>query len=170
MEDSNLWYYLVLGLIYFLSKAFGKKKKKPRPSIPQEGSGETHPDQAAPEFSFEDILKELTGRRTPAEKSIPVPIEPEGLTSPEPLPQTNYPAYSSDEMDSIASAPFQSTSTYSAGLKASVKRKRRKDDSFERESNYLIKEYEAVDYTQLLNEENGPARAFVMHEIFTKKY
>lgn len=168
MEDSNIWYYLVLGLIYFLSKAFGKKKKKRGP-MPQPGEHETPTEHPAQEFSFEDILKELTGGK-PASKTPPPPplstappVAYAGTTAPDDLP-----AYSSDEMDSIASAPFQST--YSEGLHSDQKGRRRETDTFERSKQYIITEVEAINYLDVLNEENGPARAFVMHEIFSKKY
>ena len=168
MEDSNIWYYLVLGLIYFLSKAFGKKKAK-RGSVPQTGEHETTHEQPAQEFSFEEILKELTGGK-PASKTPPPPplstappVAYAGTTAPDDLP-----AYSSDEMDSIASTPFQST--YSKGLQYSQRGVRRKKDTFERAKKYALEEVEAVNYFDVLNEENGPARAFVMHEIFSKKY
>jgi hypothetical protein len=172
MEDSNIWYYLVLGLIYFISKAFGKKKQKGRPGRPAPQDGEQLPEQGQqiPEITFADILKELTGEK--ATPNIPTPAaEPEPqLTQPfSPHEQeVSPPAYSADEMDSIASAPLQST--YSAGLSAVEDRKRRKVDTFKRAEKYAIEEAGAVDYTDLLIEPNGPARAFVMHEIFSKKY
>ena len=172
MEDSNLWYYLALGIIYFISKAFGKKK--PKKGVPQQQADPgSQPEPSPIEFSFEDILKELTGQKsTPKQPQQPVletiEVEPQMASSTQPGSYSNSPAYSSDEMDMIASAPIQST--YSKGLEAAPKRERRQTDSFTREGSYKIEEVESVDYLELLQEENGPARAFVMSEIFTKKY
>ena len=61
MDDSNIWYYLVLGIIYFVSKAFKKKSKKGVP--PQQSDPGSQPEPSPTDFSFEDILKELTGQK-----------------------------------------------------------------------------------------------------------
>lgn len=172
MEDSNIWYYLVLGLIYFISKAFGKKKQKKRPGIPVPSDSGNQPteDNQLPDLSFEDILKELTGQKRPVAKPVPAPMPEPQIVQPvvQPAASIHTPSYSSDEMDSIASAPLQST--YSEGFAEAEEKHRRASDTFKRNTKYAIKEIEGVDYAEILQEQNGAAKAFVMHEIFNRKY
>lgn len=170
MEDSNLWYYLVLGIIYLLSKAFGKKK--PKPGVPkQQGADEDSapPPQNVPEMTFEDVLRQLTG-----EKRQPVPPPPVMQAEiSEPKMQNTHvapsPAYSKDAMDSIASSPLTPTSVIDGGYDDEFRRERMKQD-FTRNINYAIEEQEPVDYTEILTEDNGPAKAFVAQEIFARKF
>ena len=170
MDDSNIWYYLVLGLIYFVSKAFGKKKKKasqpnqsPRP-LPSE------PEQAQPEMSFDELLREITGQKSQKAPPIqePVIVEEELIEVQETHFEPSFPAHASDEMDSIAAKPFGYDSP--KPFIPVAPRSRLSLDTFERDTKYKIEELEPYDFTQLLNQENGPAQAFVLQEIFARKF
>ncbi len=89
MENPEILFYIVAGLIYFLTR--GRKKKKrnvPSPKTSHEpvDQGNAHPPKES-QLSFDDLLKELTGQATktraePVEKTEPVE-EPE----PEPEPE-----------------------------------------------------------------------------------
>lgn len=167
-DNGNIWYYLVLGVIYILSRVFGKKKKpqpksQPKSSPQREITPPTAEKAEAPAMSFEDILKELSG--VPQPKPIPV-AEPE----PEPIIQ---PAYSIDDIDQIAvdyevpdaigeNPYYQEPPKSVASTRA--------QDKFKRTEHYTIDRRDAVDYTSIFNEDGGPAKAFVLSEIFERKY
>lgn len=194
MDDGgNLIYYLIIGAIYLLSRAFGKKKKQPakpaskpqpRRQIEEE---DARPVQAPtsenePVLSFEEILRELSGvpkpkpQADPTPKSNPTPatdvIEPVRRVKPAPpIEGAPQPYYAVDEIDEIASEfkvpkPIGADRLEEPDLAAL----RRKDLQFKRDDKYRIKMKRKVDYLRMLREPNGPAKAFVMGEIFNRKY
>ncbi|MFT4736246.1 MAG: hypothetical protein ACI8QD_000373 [Cyclobacteriaceae bacterium] len=71
MDNIQFWIYVIFGIIYFVARNFKKKsqeKAKNQPSIEgAEGNGETVPAQ-----SFEELLKEITGRKSVKPESRPV--------------------------------------------------------------------------------------------------
>ena len=169
MDDSNIWYYLVLGLIYFISKAFGKKKKKPG-IPPAQSTNQPSPQQEAPipDLSFDELLQELTGQKSKKPKPAPEPIQVEEVR--EVSFEPSVPTYSTDEMDAIAAKPFGYDSS-----KPSLKSKQKVyshqlSTSFERDQKYKIEEYDPFDFTEILEKDNGPAQAFVLQEIFARKF
>jgi len=194
MDDGgNLIYYIILGAIYLLSRLFGKKKKQPvKPARrPQQQrrpvEKESEPVQAPtaekePALSFEDILRELSGvpktepKADPTPRSSPTPaldaIEPSREIKSAPMIEgAPQPTYAVDEMDEIASTfnipkPIGSDRLDEPDLAAL----RRKDLQFKRDDKYRIKKKTQIDYLQMLKSPNGPATAFVMGEIFNKKY
>ena len=192
-DNGNIIYYILLGVIYLLSRVFGKKKKKPgqpaqRPNRTSSGNEESrHTTVSAPtaekepELSFEDILRELSGVPQPKPKADPPPaqptpsldaLEPETGIRPAPAIEGNeQPFYSIDEIDQIASEfkvpkPIGSERLTEPDLAAL----RRKDLSFKRDDKYSIKTKRTVNYLDILNSQDGPARAFVLSEIFNRKY
>ena len=193
-DNGNIIYYILLGVIYLLSRVFGKKKKPPakparspqrRQAPANREDQEREPVQAPtaekePALSFEEILRELSGVPQPKPKADPQPqptpaldaLEPE--TGINPAPQIEgrpQPSYAVDEMDQIAGEfktpkPFGSDRLPEPDLAAL----RRKKLSFERDDKYSLKERRTVNYLEILKEKDGPAKAFVLGEIFNKKY
>lgn len=193
-DNGNIIYYILLGVIYLLSRVFGKKKKpatKParspqrRPVRTNEEDQVREPVQAPtaekePALSFEEILRELSGVPQPKPKADPQPhptpaldaLEPETGIKPAPnIEGKPQPSYAIDEMDQIATEfktpkPFGSDRLPEPDLAAL----RRTKLSFKRDDKYSIKERRTVDYLEILNEKDGPAKAFVLGEIFNRKY
>jgi hypothetical protein len=171
MEDNgNIIYYIILGAIYLLSKVFGKKKKKPASKPVQQRNVEAptaEKDEPAP-LSFEEILRELSGAKQPkpVSETFPLPDLDDSLPAPaiEAVPQ---PTYAVDEIDQIA-VDYEVPDAI--GTRAENKVIKRKKLKFERTEHFKIKEKESVDYLSLLEEEEGAAKAFVMSEIFARKY
>jgi hypothetical protein len=167
-DNGNIWYYLVLGVIYLLSRVFGKKKKrqpKPQPdaSPQREITPPTAEKEDAPAMSFEDILKELAGGQKPT---------PDPITEPEPEPIIQ-PAYSMDDIDEIAvdyDVPdaIGANPYYQEPPKSVAST--RIQDKFQRADHYKIEKRAAIDYTSIFSEDGGPAKAFVLSEIFERKY
>jgi hypothetical protein len=170
MDDSNIWYYLVLGLIYFASKAFGKKKKQASSPNQAPRPVQTEPEQAQPEMSFDELLREITGQKSPKIPPIQQPVfeEEEIVEVQETYFEPSFPAHASDDMDAIAAKPFGYDSP--KPFIPIKPRSRLSKDTFERDTKYKIEELEPYDFTQLLRKENGPAQAFVLQEIFARKF
>jgi hypothetical protein len=182
MDDNgngNLIYYIVLGIIYLLSRVFGKKKKKVPPKASGQGKGRkiappTAEKEATPAMSFEDILRELSGATQPKPEPDPEPaseIYREQPSMPAPVPAIEavpQKTLSVDEMDDIAVDYEVPEAIGSEGKRQpAVKRKKL---SFKRNHKFEIKEEEQVNYLENLDEHNGPAKAFVMSEIFARKF
>lgn len=192
-DNGNIIYYILLGVIYLLSRVFGKKKKQPaKPARrPQRNTGaqdEPRPIEAPTaekeaEFSFEEILRELSGVSQPKPQADPTPRpQPEpiidtfeseiGIEPAPPIEEKPQPSYAVDEMDQIATelkVP-KPVGYYDRLPEPDLAALRRKDLKFKRDEKYRIKEKEKVDYLKVLREPGGPAKAFVMGEIFNRKY
>ena len=187
-DNGNIIYYILLGVIYLLSRVFGKKKKPAqqpqRRAVRREERApvEAPTAEKEPELSFEDILRELSGVPQPKPKADPSPARPSTPSMDALEPETGYqaapmiegrpqPAYSVDGMDKIASEFIVPKAIGSERLpEPDLAALRRKDLSFKRDDKYSIKKKTTVDYLSILQEESGPAKAFVMGEIFNRKY
>jgi hypothetical protein len=189
-DNGNIIYYLVLGAIYLLSRVFGKKKKpvaKPvqrpvRRPVQEDRDTEPEPIEAptaqkeeAP-LSFEEILRELSGVPQPKPVADPRPVEAPTNDYPEfkPAPYLEnrpQPSYALDDMDAIAGEMKEPKPFGSERLaEPNTMDIKRKVLTFQRGDNYTIKEQESTDYLDVLNEQDGPAKAFVWSQIFNRKY
>jgi len=66
MDDLELYIYIALGVIYFLSRAFRKKKKATPPKNQRNADPRGDYDQTSRKekpVSFEDLLREFTGQK-----------------------------------------------------------------------------------------------------------
>lgn len=67
MDNIQFWIYVIFAIIYFVAKNFNKQNKKSsqnRPSASPQEEGSSRPQPQ----SFEDLLEEITGRRTVQQK------------------------------------------------------------------------------------------------------
>ena len=181
MDDNggNIAYYIVLGIIYLLSRVFGKKKKKPvkkgtvsRPAPRQDESpGPIAPPTAEKEeapVSFEDLLRELAGARQPKPEAVPEPgpvVPADTFSDPGSL--------AVDEMDKIA-GDLEVPEPIAAKPIIKVDRDKEREKyrllKFERDEDYRIEEEVGIDFLEVLQQEDGPVKAVVMAEIFNRKY
>lgn len=183
MEDNgNIIYYIILGVIYLLSRVFGKKKKKPGVEPPQErkiAPPTAESEEPAP-LSFEDILRGLSGAKQPKPEPDPDPApapEPELMQvpafTPAPPPKpvleaAREQAYSVDEIDQIA-VDYEVPKAIGSEFKHARTIKRKKL-TFKRNEHFVIEEKQSIDFLETLAQHNGAAKAFVMSEIFERKY
>jgi hypothetical protein len=173
MEDNgNIIYYLILGAIYILSRVFGKKKKKPGAVPPQKRNiapPTAESEEKAP-ISFEEILRELSGSKQPKPVPEPAPVPAAAYTTlPEPANKSvREENYSVDEMDQIA-VDYEVPKAFGSEYEPQPEIKRKKL-TFERDEHFIIKERRTVDYLDNLTDEDGAAKAFVLSEIFARKY
>jgi hypothetical protein len=75
MNDLELYIYIALALIYFLTRAF-KPKKSPRPPKDIRGPASDSPDSTSRParerpMTFEELLQEFTGYREPQQTLAP---------------------------------------------------------------------------------------------------
>lgn len=196
MDDGNgnIIYYIILGAIYLISRLFGKKKQPQKPATrPSRPSSQRHDKQPVrppvttppeTELSFEDILRELAGGKSPKPVADPEPApEPPSFDPAPPLEQDTgikpappiegrtQPSYSIDSIDEIAGEfkipdPIGSERLSEPDLAAL----RRKDLLFKRDDKYSLKKRREIDYLSLLKKQDGPAKAFVLSQIFDRKY
>ncbi|MFY0653276.1 MAG: hypothetical protein JXQ96_14635 [Cyclobacteriaceae bacterium] len=178
MEDSKLWWYLILGAIYFLSKFL--KKKKPQDK-PQQRPSDTGPDQefetAAPEqktpSSIEEILRELSEQSSQKREPEPVPelVTPDPIPKREPTPIETYSreprplpsemenieaVHADEEIDIVPHKPIE-----------------RDKPEYKRSKNFALKEktHELADDVQdVFKDADGARKAFIYGEIFNRRY
>lgn len=67
MDNIEFWIYIIFAVIYFVARALrGKPKQKPvsRPKSPLDVSDDQPQSTAEQPMSFEDLLEEITGRKS----------------------------------------------------------------------------------------------------------
>lgn len=168
MEDSGLWYYILLGAIYILSKMFGKKKK-PQDQAPidlpdlQPGESNTPPRKKNQPSSFEELLRELTEEINPQEPE-PIPEPPKPIQK-EPVLATQVVNYQKTNIEEVK--PNEKIDI------PGHKPIERKKPVYERSENYAIEEEhnEVKEGVQeLLDSHSGLQQAFVLKEVLDRKY
>jgi len=170
MEDSKILWYIVLGAIYFLSKVFGKKKKK---NEPEQSHGEEHiPENVPPESkstSFEDILKEFSKEVGIPETEKKSALRPEPqpiIESPKPLVSETAPPLSYQEEKSLIEEPVDSIDLLEKPIeRGNLEFKRDEKFAIKEEYNELADEIHA-----LLVDADGAKQAIVLSEILNRKY
>jgi hypothetical protein len=95
MGDYKIWFYLILGAIYLISRL----RKKPESSVPSEtqrpetpASGyDDRPFDKPKPLTFDDLLREITQGKEPEPQPVPY--------KPAPLPKSEYVDYDDDLKD-----------------------------------------------------------------------
>ena len=161
--DFENFFYVILAVIYFLSRVLKGRKNVPK---------ESQPDEEAPASSgkkpvtFEDLLKEfgVDQEEEPKEAEEPQAIEEEATTKEE-----TRPTYSDDESKAI----------FEKSIKEAEKASRKSTAIGERKLTF--KEFEpyqeeddsnefATEIKELLQESEGGKKAVVLSEILNRKY
>jgi hypothetical protein len=68
MDDIQFWIYVIFAIIYFVARNFKKDKKKQVPGRPSQSDETTTNTQPQ---SFEELLEEITGRRSVTSQNNP---------------------------------------------------------------------------------------------------
>lgn len=172
-ENSNLWYYAVVGAIYVLSRIFGKKKELPQPKpvvVSEEEEEEDYVPSAPKPIAnkkfertptFEELLKELTQVEAPAyENRKPEPVFVEvPVVNPK---MVDYQRYNIEEVKA----------TEKVGISKHTLLQRNKP-KHERSFNYTLEEEnteirDGID--TMLASRTGLQQAFVIKELLDRKY
>lgn len=149
--DFKTLLYIGLGIIYFIasSKKKGAPKKPGGTNHPERG-GETLGPPPMRQPTFEELLQEFTGKR-------PQTLEP--ATVQQPLP-VNQPKPKMMEVPKIERKTILENSAQNK--KAEKERIARLDE--------IDEEMEQESYADAFGSLEGAIRAFVMGEIFNRKY
>lgn len=149
-DIGNLVYILFLVIVFVLN-LFGKAKKKRRQNEPrQEGSTTVGPPPISKGKSFEELLEEFTGN-TPQPPPIPAPVEQKYPPKPKPAPvyrerSTSKPVPQPQKKHSVLTTEFKRFEEF-------------EDD-----------DVEGTNYAELFEDHDGVQKAFVLSEIFQRKY
>jgi hypothetical protein len=168
MEDLDIYLYIILFVIYAVSRVFkGIKKAAPKPPVqgsPQQPQG-GQPTQTAPPkrkpFSFEDLLKEFEEAAT--EKKSPPPVREEVAVEPPPPPP--IPKVSS-ERSKYESYEGMSLETIPGPVEDIGKRK----IGYERNKKYSLDTRSPSIYAKMLANPDGAKKAIILSEIINRKY
>ena len=178
MEDSKLWWYIILGVIYVVSKFLKKKKpeNQPRPVSQNEQSERSttqEPVEPKSPSSIEEILKELSEQANPEKEIVATPEPPKPgpiphreaqpietySREPRPLPSQmhNIEAIEPDEeIDIVPHKPLE-----------------REKPVYERSQKFKIRENSnelADEIHDMFEEEEGVKKAFILGEVLNRKY
>ena len=163
MDDIGNLVYVLVFVIWFLYKTFGKGKKKttrPLPPFDQstpepEPQDQSSRDSTSPPMTFEDVLRELTGAPAVPRK------RPEIYQEPDPYPVEDIPTSMEETSFEVYETPEEKQPPTNAVMT-------------ERASNYaLTKERSskaAREALKMLKTRQGAKQAFIMKEIFDRKY
>jgi len=145
--DNTTILYIVFALIYFAFTNFVKKKRKAQnmqPSDQPEDATESLGPPPGRRPTFEELLEEFTTGKS-VQREVPIEIVPVE----EAIPSEDFIQKQEAEPKFIR-----------ASLKPQMEKSRRFDDQDLEESKFI----------SLLREPDGPQKAFVLSEIFKKKY
>jgi hypothetical protein len=177
MDDYKIWFYLILGIIYILSRAL-KKPKRPTGSTPEQTySKNSSPAPKEEPLSFEELLREITEGKT---KTKP--------PKPKPAPTPQYVDYDDDipeEEQDLEDVNYDYRNedkiyeTYEKAKKQAFERpsleetlESREGMKFEKFKEFEDEEKNTVlsEYSEAFNDPEGVKKAFVLSEIFNRKY
>lgn len=148
-DIGNLVYILFVVVIFILN-LFSKAKKKRGQNIPGADDPTTVGPPPTKGKTFEELLEEFTGN-SPEPAPLPPPVQRK--PAPKPKPQPVYQQQSKPQ-------PVPQTSKSHSVLTTDFKRFEEFDDE----------EVEGTDYSELFEDHDSVQKAFVLSEIFQRKY
>ena len=181
MDDFQTILYIIIGLLYFLSR--GLKKKKP-PVKPDRPSGdvakEQGQDSAPRQLTFEELLREFTEGKQAGEEDerTPPPAEEVEPSRRSISPMSSHREEDDDEIRQPARRRFadeDSRKIYQESIRSAENL--RSEHSSQPE--YGFKRYEdhsdeettvGAEIASVLKEEDGGRKAIILSEILNRKY
>jgi hypothetical protein len=148
--DIKTLFYIALGIIYFVvsSKKKGAPKKTGSPNNPERG-GETLGPPPMRQPTFEELLQEFTGKKT--EVLQPTTVQAKPVSQPKP------------QMMEVPKIERKTILENSAQNKRAEKARIALLEEME-------EEVEQESYAEAFGSLDGARKAFVMSEIFKRKY
>lgn len=142
--DYTTILYIIFGLIYF---AFSSRKKGQKKTPPRNDDPTTVGPPPTRRATFEELLEEFTGKQLEPVVEEPEPVRPEPVKAP---------VLSKKQRD------------YQLAMsRVSTQEKQRESGKF---SNYDSSEEESNEYKEMFEDLEGTRKAFVLGEIFNRKY
>lgn len=173
MDNIQTWVYIVLGLVYFVSRLM----KKPERQAPQPGRQQprSQGNENSPKpLTFEELLKEITEAKEPYTSSPPSPtqgyvnyedeIEEETTTEPAGYDYRKEETYRTFEENKFAA--FNRLSYEDTMKVGDTDVSFGKFKAFEEDTKPSI----ASEIMQEFSDPERVKRAFIMGEIFNRKY
>jgi hypothetical protein len=181
MNDLEIYIYIALALIYFLSRAFRKKKpaKPPRPtSRTSSEEAYEHPSQKEKPLTFEDLLKEFTGQKNEPvsdvqeeeiEEESYKSLEEEYINSEEQPYSAEYETYDESNYKSYEEVYGEGKHLKTLDEQVQINEPVRK-----RFDEYKIKEeiniHKASRFRELLRNKDSIKDAIILKEILDRRY
>lgn len=179
MEDLQLYIYLALAAIYFLSRAFKSKKSNRSPGkLPDSDQHNDRPeDQSQRErpISFEDLLREFSGQKEKKElekyeeAEVDEMIDYEEEIVPEEIKQPSYAAYN-DPVYGNYDEVSQGKDKYKT-LEEEIEIEKLANDRF---NEYKIDKNESANYAsrirKFLHDKDSIKDAIILKEVLDRKY
>ena len=151
--------YLAFALVAFIVNQINKSKKKQKQQrtggFPEQSIGDTPPSNNKGK-TFEELLEEFTGNAPkPQPERVPTPVTRETTPKPRRIPEP-------------VNNPYQDALNKRMGEKPSETYN--KKSGIERFDEFEDEEVVENDYAELLGDEDSARKAFVLSEIFQRKY
>ena len=181
MNDLEIYIYIALAVIYFLSRAFRKKNPAKPPGRPSQTSSQKdndHSTKTEKPLTFEDLLREFTGQ-----KDEPVPetrveeieeenyesLEQEYINAEEQPYSTEYENYDESQYKSYEEVYGKGEHMKTLDEQIQINEPVRK-----RFNEYKIKEelnvHKASRFRELLKNKDSLKDAIILKEILDRKY
>lgn len=175
MDDSNIYYYVVLGVIYLISRALKKKKPKPTPAESSYDDTESAESIPSRQPSFEELFKQITGAEYVNQKeleSAPSAKKESVREWEEDARKNDWAEYEKPAVPVIEKPKpvIASTPVYESYETKPIERK---DIQYVRSESFEFQEDESdlrEEVLEIFEDEDELRRAFVFKEIFDKKY
>jgi hypothetical protein len=178
MEDSKIWWYLILGAIYLISKFLKKKKPENAPDQGQERDAEFQQEErkVSPKkspSSIEEILKELSEQGTQRKEAKQEFVTPKYESIPDRKPQPIQ-TYSRESRP----IPSQVENIEAVRLDEDIdivlhKQLLREKPEYKRSEGFKIKDNtneSANDIHETFRDGEGARKAFLYGEVFNRRY
>jgi hypothetical protein len=179
--DFQFWLYVIIGVIYFLSRVL--KKQEPQPSKenrtppPSNVNDRTRPTEVPKQLTFEELLKQITeAKEAPKPVSVPEPSEvvvdydDELVDEAQDLEDVEYDYRKRDklyeEYEEGKRAAFNRASLEETLRVQDTEVKFEKFKVFQQEKQRNLLE----EYTRDFHDPEGLKKAFVMSEILNRKF
>ncbi|MBS1949397.1 MAG: hypothetical protein JST37_00185 [Bacteroidetes bacterium] len=167
MDDLRIIFWVIVAVIYIVSKLKGKKPE--HPSAPKEQAPE--PEKG---MTFEELLREIQGSKSPAPPIRPAPVinyeEEEESVDEKPLEQADYTYRNQDKIYETYEKAKQD-----AFLRPSMEETLKLENTIVRYGqfkNYLIEEHHglAAQYAQDLRDPANFKKALILGEILNRRF
>lgn len=182
MDDFQTILYIVVGLLYFLSRGIKKKKPPVKPNRQVGEAGEEQDQNRPPKaLTFEELLKEFTEGKEAEEVEEASPPPPPTRSEPPHRSRSPLTSRREEDDDEIAQparrrfADEDSRRIYEQSIKSAENLK----SDHSSESSYGFKRYEdhseeettaGAEIAEILKEEDGARKAIILSEILNRKY
>ncbi len=177
MDNIEFWIYIIFALIYFIGRGL-RSKPKPKPGQKQPRAAETEERQSPDSMTFDELLEEITGKKSLEEKPAPQ-TKPIKEAKPRAVEVKPPPKEKFEEGRSRKFADEESRRVYEESIRraASTKVEYEPDKKFAKSKLFQDpskKEVErnplAEEIQEMLQSPESARKAIILQEILNRKY